>query len=154
MLTIVNVSAHDEPVPTKYGFTVNNLENIHSEIWCRLFKENKIRTSDCPYLEKGKDIMSIHYIISSITKRFIYAYYIVPETKEPKMKYPKGIIESDEPDTVKIKKSKIIDLQMILLKIRDSGTFKNCGYLLCNNYDWQIITDEYGELVLVCTEKS
>jgi hypothetical protein len=100
------------------------------------------------------DIMSVHYIMSIITRRYLYAYYIVPETKEIKMKYPKGIIESDEPNVIKFKKSKIINPHAIPVEVQCCGTFEDRGFLLYSTYDWQIITDENGELILVCTEKS
>ena len=71
------------------------------------------------------------------------------------MNYPKGIINSNEPTGVVV-----LDERKIVtpgyrgnLEVRTIGNFKGKGYYLDPGYEWQILEDDTGCLVLVCTRK-
>jgi len=73
------------------------------------------------------------------------------------MNYRKGIIkDTDIPGVVQFRECDLInvDLEIVpLLNKRLYGNFKGKGYFLSVNYNWQIIKDDEGHLVLVPTKK-
>lgn len=78
------------------------------------------------------------------------------QQEENKMRYPKVIIKSEDSDTLVIEKEKIVCSMTTSAPPlnRIKGNLKDLGWWLSNSFEWNIVTDDKGELVLVCTKKS
>ena len=73
------------------------------------------------------------------------------------MNHPKGQIKStDITGTVEFHERDLINVKtedVSLIDVRIYENFANKGYYLNSNYNWQIIKDNVGELVLVPTKR-
>jgi len=73
------------------------------------------------------------------------------------VKYLKGVLKNSlilEENTIEIlEENTVLPHHLSSLIIRSEGNFKGKGYYLGRDYDWQVIEDDMGELVLLKLRK-
>ena len=71
------------------------------------------------------------------------------------MKYPKAvIINNDSEEAVTILEERLVKPKCDkALTVRSDGNFKGHGYWLSSEYNWQIVKDSKGALVLLQLRK-